>query len=51
MRIVERAAVIGVYLVPSPDRELRVGTLLRDKTGMVSRLWTTAISPWDRGGR
>ncbi|MEK1852266.1 MAG: HipA domain-containing protein [Phyllobacterium sp.] len=36
MRIVERAAVIGIYLVPAPDRELRVGTLIRDKAGTVT---------------
>lgn len=36
MRIVERAAVIGIYLVPEPDRQLRVGTLVRDKAGTVT---------------
>jgi serine/threonine-protein kinase HipA len=36
MRIVERAAVIGIYLVPAPDRELRIGTLIRDNVGIVT---------------
>ncbi|TDQ14848.1 type II toxin-antitoxin system HipA family toxin [Phyllobacterium brassicacearum] len=36
MLIVERAAVIGIHLVPAPNRELRVGTLIRDKAGTVT---------------
>lgn len=36
MIILERAAVLGIYLEPTPETSLRVGTLVRDKAGAVT---------------
>lgn len=34
--IIERAAVLGIYLAPTPDEEVRVGSLVRDAGGTIT---------------
>jgi len=36
MIVLERASVLGIYLQPTPDASLRIGTLVRDNSGAVT---------------
>ncbi|WP_269154000.1 HipA domain-containing protein [Methylobacterium currus] len=36
MRVRNAAAVLGIFLAPEPDRRLRVGSLVRDATGVIT---------------
>jgi serine/threonine-protein kinase HipA len=36
MAVLERSAILGIFLAPTPTRELRVGSLLRDAGGGVT---------------
>src|ERR1700692_2648846 len=35
MPVHSRPGILGIFLRPSPDRELRIGSLVRDATGAV----------------
>ncbi len=36
MLIRDRASVLGIFLIPEQDRELRIGSLIREATGVIS---------------